>query len=112
MHTNKERIDAMHRRAEELERARRRRVFAAAGSASVALCLIAVIALGLFMPALTGTGTVSLPAEAMRASLIVGSEALGYVVTGIAAFLLGISTTIFCYRLKKWRDGGDRGERS
>ena len=36
------------------------------------------------------------------------SGALGYIVVALLAFLLGVSVTVFCLRLKKWREKKDR----
>ena len=105
MHTNEERIAAMHRRANELEREKRNRISFEAGAVSVVLCFAAVIALALYMPTLTDTGVVAHEEGSLYASILIRSGALGYVVIGIISFLLGVSVTVFCFRLKKWRDG-------
>ena len=47
----------------------------------------------------------------MSASLFSGSGALGYIVIALLSFLLGVSVTVFCFRLKKWQDERDREDR-
>ena len=38
------------------------------------------------------------------ARILSDSAILGYMIVGLVAFILGISFTIFCFRLKKWID--------
>ena len=49
------------------------------------------------------------PAEiGMNASIFGDSEILGYIVIGIAAFLLGVALTIFCYRIGRMHKDQDK----
>ena len=41
----------------------------------------------------------------MNASIFSDSGVSGYLVIAILAFLLGITVTVFCFRLKKYMDG-------
>ena len=107
MRTNEERIAAMHRRAAELERKKRERVANVLSFTAAAACLIMVIGLSFYIPRVTGkldipgmTGVT----EGMNASLFASVGALGYVVTGILAFLLGIAVTVLCFRLRMWKN--------
>lgn len=105
MRTNEERIISMHDRARELNkqlRARRVKVIQSAGAIA---SFAAVIVLALFMPDTASFSTdsaVTAPGE-MNASIFAGSEVLGYIVIAIIAFLLGMSVTVFCFRLKRWQ---------
>ena len=112
MRTNEERIAAMHRRADELDLRRRERVARIAGVMSFVLCFSAVLALALSMPALADGGTIGQGSGGLYASLLIRSGVLSYVVTGIVAFLLGMSVTVFCFCLKKWQDRGGPGKQS
>ena len=106
MRTNEERIAAMHSRAAELNkqhRAHKVRVLQSAG---------ATIMRAIFMPRIADFNTV--PAEgasdSRNASVFSDSGALGLIVIAIIAFLLGVSTAIFCFRLKEWKDDKDEEE--
>ena len=55
------------------------------------------------MPSIAGNITVTAD-TGKRGSIFANSDILGYVVVGLIAFLLGISFTIFCIRLKKWNE--------
>ena len=108
MRTTEERIQALRARAAELERARRRRIrLLQAGSA--AACFGIIAALAFLMPGLTDTLAREPAAESMRASIFSGGSALGFLVIGVLAFLLGIAVTVFCFYLhKREKDRGDR----
>ena len=107
MRTNEERIAEMHRRAAELEKNRRERVAKVLSFSAVAACLVMIIGLSFYIPRVMGTVNISGMArvtEGMNASLFATVGVLGYVVTGILAFLLGIAVTVLCFRLKMWKD--------
>ncbi len=105
MRTDKEFLDAMHKRAGEIEREARGRRARLTGLGATFGGLAAVVLFALLMPSFE---TASLSAEASaRASLFAQSGALGHVVIGVTAFLLGVAVTVLCYRLQKGRD--DRG---
>ena len=106
MRTKEERIAAMHARAAELQREKRKRLTRLTGGISIVLCLALVVALAVWMPQLS----VALPGtpEGMSASIFSASGTLGYIVVALLAFLLGVSVTVFCLRLKKWREDQDK----
>jgi hypothetical protein len=106
MRTNEERIAAMHARAAELRREKRKRETRIVGIEIIVLSLALVIALAAWMPRLS-TAMTGAPG-AMSASMFSDSGALGYIVVALLAFLLGVSVTVFCLRLKKWREEKDR----
>ncbi len=110
MRSNEERLAALHARAAELKSEKRTRRVAALQAVSACLCLAAVIALALAMPGLATSVTAETAETVMRASLFAGSSALGYIVVGVVAFLLGAAGTVFCFRLKKWRADKDKGD--
>ena len=65
----------------------------------------AVVLLALLTPSVQ---TAALPAEAsFRASVFADAGALGCVVVGVTAFLLGAAVAVLCCRLRKDRDDGD-----
>ena len=105
MRTDEEFLAAMHKRAAGIERETRARRAKLLGGGAVLGGLAAVVLLALLTPSVQ---TAALPAEAsFRASVFADAGALGYVVVGVTAFLLGAAVTVLCYRLRKNRDDGD-----
>ena len=112
MRTNEERIAAMHSRAAELNKQHRAHKVRVLQSAGATIALAATIMLAIFMPRIADFNTV--PAEgasdSMNASVFSDSGALGLIVIAIIAFLLGVSTALFCFRLKEGKDAKDEEE--
>ena len=106
MLTNEQRIAAMHEKAEVLRRERQRRRILSVQAASLAVCLAVVAALAAVIPGLTENAMLNSGQTGMAASIFSDNAFLGYIVVGVAAFLLGIAFTVFCVSLKKWKDGG------
>ena len=105
MRTDEEFLAAMHKRAAGIERETRGRRAKLLGGGAVLGGIAAVVLLALLTPSIQ---TAALPAEAsFRASIFADAGALGYVVVGVTAFLLGTAVTVLCYRLRKNRDDGD-----
>ncbi len=106
MLTNEERIAAMHDRAAVIEQRQRGRRVKIIQSAAAACSFAAVVLLAMFMPQLAALETQhsgAAPGE-MNASIFAGTGAYGYVVIAIVAFLLGMTVTAFCFRLRKWQE--------
>lgn len=108
MLTDEERIKAMHERAHDINRKKQKRKVAAAGILSTAFCLMIVITTALFMPKFNDVNVSGSDSASMNASIFSGTAALGYIVIGILAFILGVAVTIFCFRFKKKQDDNDR----
>ena len=108
MLTDEERIKAMHDRVHDLNRQRQKRKVAAAGILSTAFCLMIVITTALVMPKLNDVNVSGSDSASMNASIFTGTAALGYIVIGILAFILGVAVTIFCFRFKKKQDDNDK----
>jgi len=108
MHTTEERIELMHKRAERLEAKKRERISLLAGGAAVSLCLVLLIYAAAAMPSLSVTVSDNGAPSGMAASIFTGGQALGYIVIAVAAFLLGASVTVFCFRLSAWRRNWQR----
>lgn len=118
MRTNEERINAMHARASELNRQRRARQVRIMQAAGAAVSFAATIVLAVCIPRLANfeaasagspigqTGT----SGTMNASIFGNSAALGYIVIALIAFLLGVTLTIFCFRLREWQRHKDKQE--
>lgn len=109
MRTNEERIHAMHMRAEVLVEADQNRKIRMIQTAAVFLSLVLLITLASFMPGIMGTINWNTALWQMTGSIFAGSAALGYIVIAIIAFLLGVSITIFCFKLKARQSKKDEG---
>ena len=107
MLTNEERIKAMHDRARDINRQRKNRKVAAARILSTAFCLMIVITTALLMPKLNDVNVSGSDSASMNASIFSGTAALGYIVIGILAFILGVGVTIFCFRFKNKQEEDD-----
>ena len=92
MLTDEERIKAMHDRVHDLNRQRQKRKVAVAG----------------ILSKLNDVNVSGSDSASMNASIFTGTAALGYIVIGILAFILGVAVTIFCFRFKKKQDDNDR----
>ena len=98
MHTTEERRELMHKRAERLEAKKRERMSLLAGGAAVSLCLVLLIYAAAAMPSLSVTVSDNGAPSGMAASIVIA----------VAAFLLGASVTVFCFRLSAWRRNWQR----
>lgn len=105
MRTDKDFLDAMHKRAADIEREERRHRARVIGFSAQLGGLAAVVMMAIFMPSFENT-ILSVETSA-RASLFAVSGVLGYVVIGITAFCLGAALTVLCYRLRKKTDDWD-----
>lgn len=108
MRTNEERIAALHGRALQLKRERRNQQFAAICAVSGAVCLGFLLGMAVLMQGVSDSSLIDGAEDAMNASIFSGSGSLSYIVIAILAFLLGITVTVFCFRMKKWLDEKDR----
>ena len=110
MRSHEERVAETKRRIAKIERAKRRRNTITMASA-VAACLALLIGASLAMPGIAAniqTGDYS--GFETAASIFHGGAALGYIVIGLLAFLLGVCVTILCFRIRQMsrEDGQDR----
>lgn len=101
MRTNDERIAAMHTRAAEIRREQTKRRNTIIGAASVFACFLIVIAMGFVFPKIMTGRLPESDIDGMNASIFSGSDALGYSVIAVLAFLLGAAVTVFCFRLRR-----------
>ena len=102
MRTNEERAGLIRRRAAEIKRERQKKKQRALDMLCIAACLILVVGIGSFMP----DWVVGIPGgevhHASGAASLVGSHAaLGYILMGLMAFLLGVCVTMLLYRLHR-----------
>ena len=109
MRTDEERIDELHRRIGALKQKRRRAKYRILCISAFAACLAVAVVF-----AFTASGTMIFPdvpaAGGLSASIFAGGTKIGYILTAVLSFCLGISFTVFCLRLRKHTEetGDDR----
>ena len=102
MRTNEARAHLIHRRTAEIKQERRIKRQRRLDAACMAVCLLLVIGIGTLMPGLmrnTVDGGIVHPSG--TASLLGSHAALGYIIMGLLAFLLGVCVTVLLYRLRR-----------
>ena len=66
----------------------------------MAACLAVIVGVSLFMPDMVNRMEPSISSGfGTAATMLGGSAALGYIVTGLLAFVLGVCVTIACFRI-------------
>ena len=101
MRTNDERIEAMYRRAQEMETENRIHRTRTMQTVCAAFGFLLVVALASFMPVLSDKIAPHSTDFNMNGSILSGNGMLGYIVIGIIAFALGIAVTVFCYQIRQ-----------
>ena len=102
MRSHEERVAETKRRIAQIEREKRRRRNTITMASAVAACLVLLIGASLAMPGIAEsiqTGDYS--GFETAASIFHGGAALGYIVIGLLAFLLGVCVTALCFRLRQ-----------
>ena len=102
MRTNEERTGLIHQRTAEIKRERQKKKQRALDMVCIAACLLLIVGIGSFLP----DWVVGIPGgevhHASGAASLVGSHAaLGYILMGLMAFLLGVCVTVLLYRLRR-----------
>ena len=111
MRSHEERVAEAKRRIAKIEQEKRRRRNTVTMASAVEASLVLLIGASLAMPGIAAsiqTGDYS--GFEMAASIFHGGAALGYIVIGLLAFLLGVCVTVLCFRLRQMNreDGQDR----
>ena len=111
MRSHEERVAETKRRIAKIEREKRLRRNTITMASAVAACLALLVGASLAMPGITAniqTGDYS--GFETAASIFHGGAALGYIVIGLLAFLLGVCVTVLCFRLRQMsrEDGQDK----
>ena len=102
MRSHEERVAETKRRIAKIEREKRLRRNTVTMASAVAACLALLIGASLAMPGIAAsiqTGNYS--GLETAASIFHGGAALGYIVIGLLAFLLGVCVTVLCFRLRQ-----------
>ena len=102
MRTNEERAGLIHKRTVEIKRERQKKKQRAWDMICIAACLILIVGIGSFLP----DWVVGIPGGEVHhssgaASLVGSHAALGYILMGLMAFLLGVCVTVLLYRLRR-----------
>ena len=111
MRSHEERVAETKRRIAARQREKRLRRNAITMASAVAACLALLVGVCLAMPGIAAniqTGDYS--GFETAASIFHGGVALGYIVIGLLAFLLGVCVTVLCFRLRQIsrEDGQDK----
>ena len=111
MRSHEERVAETKRRIAKIEREKRRRNTVTMASA-VAACLALLIGASLAMPGIAARIQINDYAGfETAAGIFRSSAALGYIVIGLFAFLLGVCVTVPCFRLRQMsRENGQDKE--
>ena len=113
MRSHEERVAEAKRRIAKIEREKRRRRDKITMISAAAACLALLIGASLAMPGIAAniqTGNYS--GFETAASMYGGGAALGYIVIGLLAFLLGVCVTVLCFRLRQMSREDDQNKES
>ena len=102
MRSHEERVAEAKRRIAAREQENRRRRDRRTVALAAAACLALLVGASLAMPGIAAriqTGVYS--GFETAASIFHGGAALGYIVIGLLAFLLGVCVTVLCFRLRQ-----------
>ena len=102
MRSHEDRVAETKRRITKIEREKRLRRNTITMASAVAACLVLLIGASLAMPGIAAniqTGDYS--GFETAASIFHGGTALGYIVIGLLAFLLGVCVTVLCFRIRQ-----------
>ena len=112
MRSHEERVAETKRRITKIERENRLRRNTITMASAVAACLALLIGAALAMPGIAANiQTGDYVGFETAASMYGGGAALGYIVIGLLAFLLGACVTVLCFRLRQMnREDGQNEE--
>ena len=113
MRSHEERVAEAKRRIAQIEREKRRRRNTVIMASAAAACLALLIGASLAMPGIAAsiqTGDYS--GFETAASIFHGGAALGYIVIGLLAFVLGVCVTVLCFRLRQMSREDDQDKES
>ena len=113
MRSHEERVAETKRRIAARQREKRLRRNTITIASAVAACLALLIGVSLAMPGIAAsiqTGDYS--GFETAASIFHGGAALGYIVIGLLAFLLGVCVTVLCFRLRQMSREDDQNKES
>ena len=102
MRSHEERVAETKRRIAKMEREKRLRRNTITVASAVAACLALIVGVSFVMPDIVvKIQTGGYAGFETAASIFHGGAALGYIVIGLLAFLLGVCVTVLCFRLRQ-----------
>ena len=110
MLSHEERVAETKRRIVQIEREKRLWRNTITMASAVAACLALLIGASLAMPGIAANIQIGeYSGFETAASIFHGGAALGYIVIGLLAFLLGVCVTVLCFRIRQMNreDGQD-----
>ena len=109
MRSHEERVAETKRRIAKMEREKRLRRNKITMASAVAACLVLLTGASLAMPGIAASIRTGDYSGFETAASMYGGGALGYIVIGLLAFLLGVCVTVLCFRLRQMNreDGQD-----
>ena len=113
MRSHEERVAEAKRRIAKIEREKRLRRNTITMASAVAACLVLLIGASFAMPGIAAKiQTSDYVGFETAASMYGGGAALGYIVIGLLAFLLGVCVTVLCFRLRQMNREDDQNNES
>ena len=113
MRSHEERVAETKRRIAKMEREKQLRRNTVTMASAVAACLVLLIGASLAMPGIAARAQAGDYAGfETAASMYGGGAALGYIVIGLLAFLLGVCVTVLCVRLRQMSREDDQNNES
>ena len=110
---NEERIAEVKRRIGEKERQQRLRHRRIVSTFCIAACLAVIVGVSFVMPGIVGQIEPGASSGFETAATILGGgTALGYMVIGLLAFILGVCVTVLCFRLRQMNREDDQDKES
>ena len=111
MRSHEERVAETKRRIAQIEREKRLRRNTITMASAVAACLVLLIGASLAMTGIAASIQTGDYSGFETAASMYGGAALGYIVIGLLAFLLGVCVTVLCFRLRQMnREDGQNEE--
>ena len=102
MRSHEERVTETKRRIAKIEQEKRLRRNTITMASAVAACLALIMGVSFVMPDIAvKIQTGGYAGFETAASIFHGGAALGYIVIGLLAFLLGVCVTVLCFRLRQ-----------
>ena len=101
MRNHEERVAETKRRIAKIEREKRLRRNKITMASAVAACLVLLIGASLAMPGIAASIQTGDYSGFETAASMYGGGALGYIVIGLLAFLLGVCVTVLCFRIRQ-----------
>ena len=111
MRSHEERVAETKRRIAAREREKKLRRNKITMFAAAAACRVLIVCASFAMPGIAaGIEPGEYSGFETAASIFHGSAALGYIIIGFLAFLLGVCVTVLCFRLRQMNRENREGE--